>query len=49
MKNRLRIFLCILLGMAIAMPGCALGKKGADISELPVQMIDDKYRTFYEV
>lgn len=49
MKRKLRIFLCMLLGMAIAMPGCALGKKGADISELPVQMIDDKYRTFYEV
>lgn len=49
MKKKLRIFLCMLLGMAVAMPGCALGKKGPDVSDLPVQMIDDKYRTFYEV
>lgn len=46
MKKRLLTIFC-LLGMALAMPGCALGK--AQREKLPLQVLDDKYRTFYEV
>lgn len=75
MKKRFLALLCI-LGMAVAMPGCASEQKGPDgqgtdssVSEtlstetgdgteitgalygnnLPVNVPDDKYRTFYEV
>lgn len=47
MKKRLLTIFCI-LGMAVAMPGCTLGKT-AQREKLPLQVIDDKYRTFYEV
>lgn len=58
MRKRLLTVFCI-LGMAFAMPGCASGEQNTeletqtDITEaqeaLPMQVLDDKYRTFYEV
>lgn len=56
MRIRGFIILC-LLGMTIAMSGCASGEKNkpdmnqeeTSVSSLPLQMIDDKYRTYYEV
>lgn len=46
MKKRLLAFLCI-LGMVFTMPGCASGEK--DGETLSPNVLDDKYRTFYEV
>lgn len=43
MKKRLIAILCI-LGMAFAMPGCV-----SDNTNTELHIIDDKYRTFYEV
>lgn len=74
MRKRLLTVFCI-LGMALAMPGCASGEQNAGletqpdttelqneretdtvesqekegIAALPMQVLDDKYRTFYEV
>lgn len=45
MKSKWIKIFCI-LGMAAAMSGCASGENK---NELEYQMIDDKYRTFYEV
>lgn len=55
MKKRIWMILCI-LGMAIAMPGCAMkeekepfARAQEEIDKLPVEAVDDKYRTYYEV
>ena len=53
MKNKWVIMICA-LGMALAMSGCASTEKNNEtgdslVNKLSYHMIDDKYRTFYEI
>lgn len=53
MKNKWVIMICA-LGMAVAMSGCASNEKKYEtgdslVNKLSYHMIDDKYRTFYEI